>query len=310
MTLAACLAFYGMLFAVTAPRLLRRQALEHAPRLGVAMWTSAAVTTLVAWLAATGIAVADVTMAATMTCDDCAPYLGLFAGVPHLLAAVLAVVGVLAAGRLVVEIGRQLRRSRLAVQGHLRGVRLVGRPAPHLGPHTVVVDAAECAAYCLARCGDQAVVVTSASVRELPADQLSAVLAHERAHLAGRHHLLLTWLTALARPLPRIELFRLARTEVTRLLEMSADDTAARTHGRRTLLDALMTLACGPAPGPALGAGGTATLERARRLQRSPTRAERSAARRELGTIVVTAGVAPTVVFAAMLITTCTMVLA
>lgn len=309
MTLAACLAFYGLLVAVTAPRLLRRRAIEHAPRFGVALWTFAAVTTLVAWLAATGIAVADAAMAAAMTCDDCVPYIAMSADVQQLVAAAVAAAGIAADGWLAVGIGRRLRRSRRAVEGHIRGVLLVGRPAPHLGPDTVVIDAAERAAYCLARRGDRAVVVTSTSVRELPADQLRAVLAHEHAHLAGRHHLLLAWFNALGRQLHRIALFPLAAAEVARLLEMSADDTAARTHGRRTLLDALMTLACGPAPEPALGASGTATLDRARRLLWPPTPAERSAARRELGTILVTAGVAPTLAFGAMLLTTCTMVL-
>ena len=46
------------------------------------------------------------------------------------------------------------------------------------------------AAYCVA--GRQpTVILTTAAVQALDPGQLDAVLAHERAHLAGRHHRLL-----------------------------------------------------------------------------------------------------------------------
>jgi hypothetical protein len=96
-----------------------------------------------------------------------------------------------------------------------------------------------------------------------------------------------------------------ATDEVPRLLEMCADDAAARTHGHRTVLDALITLACGPVPEAALGASGTATLQRAHRLASPPTAGERSAARRELGTIMLAASLTPTFVFGMMLLATC-----
>lgn len=310
MSLAACLAFYGVLVAVAAPRLLRRGSVEQAPRLGVALWSFAAATTLLAWLAAIGVLVAD-TLMVTMgaACEECLLISVLPAEAQRLTAAVVATVGIGVVGWIAAGVGRQLWRGRRAVEAHIRGVRLVGSPVAQLGPDTVVLDAAERAAYCLARRGERAVVVTSAVLRDLPGEQLAAVLAHERAHLTGHHHLLLAWLTALARWLGRVPLFRHAADEVARLLEMCADDAAARVHGPRTLVDALVTLVCGPAPEPALRASGTATLDRARRLLRPPSAVERSAARREVGTVLLGAGLAPTVVFGAMLLTTCTTML-
>jgi Zn-dependent protease with chaperone function len=62
------------------------------------------------------------------------------------------------------------------------------------------------------------------------------VLAHERAHLVGRHHLLIAPTRGLATVLPRIDLFALGAIEMGRLVEMRADNAAARAHGRDTVL--------------------------------------------------------------------------
>jgi Zn-dependent protease with chaperone function len=73
-------------------------------------------------------------------------------------------------------------------------------------------------AYCLGGLPGT-VVVTSAAVAALDRHHPDAVLAHERAHLAGRHHLLLGITRALAASLPRLRLFTVAHKEVARLLE-------------------------------------------------------------------------------------------
>ncbi|MDZ4266075.1 MAG: M56 family metallopeptidase, partial [Mycobacterium sp.] len=86
----------------------------------------------------------------------------------------------------------------------------------------LVIDAPQKAAYCLGgRTGT--IVITSAALAALERPHLDAVLAHERAHLAGRHHLLLSVTRALTAGLPRMRLFTVAHTEVARLLEMCAD---------------------------------------------------------------------------------------
>ena len=99
----------------------------------------------------------------------------------------------------------------------------------------VVITADRPAAYCVAG-RPHAIVLTTAAVRTLDSVQLGAVLAHEDAHLAGRHHHLLMVLRALADSLSRLPLFTRGAEAVAALLEMCADDTAIRGHGSRPLI--------------------------------------------------------------------------
>ena len=81
-------------------------------------------------------------------------------------------------------------------------------------------------AYCLpGRVGT--IVLTTAALAALDDAELAAVLAHERAHLRGRHHLVLAAASALAQTLPFLPGLCTAQTELARLLEMIADDKAA-----------------------------------------------------------------------------------
>ena len=146
-----------------------------------------------------------------------------------------------------------------------------GREDDRLG--VTVIDHAAPAAYCLpGRHGP--VVVTTAALRALDDDRLAAVLAHERAHLCQRHHLLRTTAEALAAAFPWAPTLAAARDQVARLAELAADDAAAKRSGRLTVAAALLALAeampvTAPvltAGAPALTAGGTATATRAHRL--------------------------------------------
>ncbi|MEV4174132.1 FAD-dependent oxidoreductase [Nonomuraea sp. NPDC049709] len=67
---------------------------------------------------------------------------------------------------------------------------------------------------------------------------------------------------ALARAFPRVPLFEQARVEVARLVELPADDVAARRHQRIHIAAALVGLATGKVPAFALGAGGETALTR------------------------------------------------
>jgi hypothetical protein len=76
----------------------------------------------------------------------------------------------------------------------------------------------------------------------------------------------------LARILPGSRLFTQGATEVARLAELSADDAAARRHGRDTVVDALLAL-CEPNPSapsplrvPGLGVTGVGVADRVERL--------------------------------------------
>jgi hypothetical protein len=93
------------------------------------------------------------------------------------------------------------------------------------------------------------------------------VLAHEHAHISGRHHYLLMVLRALAGTLSRLPLFARSAAAVAELLEMCADDAAARSHGTRPLVAGMILLA-GQATSVAggLAVADTAVFARATRL--------------------------------------------
>jgi Zn-dependent protease with chaperone function len=112
--------------------------------------------------------------------------------------------------------------------------------------------------------------VTTGALGRLSEAELAAVLAHERAHAAGRHHRLSDAVRLLQRAFPRVPVFASAVGQVTRLVEMCADDAAARQHSRLTLARALVAMAA-PGPGAAvLHAAGGDAVERLRRLLDPP----------------------------------------
>src|SRR2546430_14723723 len=80
------------------------------------------------------------------------------------------------------------------------GVQTCALPIWRLG--SILLDHDEAAAWCLPGAGGQ-VVLTTAAVHALDEAQLAAVLAHERAHQRGRHHLLVALAGSLAAAFPR-----------------------------------------------------------------------------------------------------------
>jgi Zn-dependent protease with chaperone function len=146
---------------------------------------------------------------------------------------------------------------------HAQTARLVGHAEPALG--AVLVEHSQPAAYCVA--GRQpTVILTTAAVKALDADQLDAVLAHERAHLAGRHHRLLALARIGREVLPFLPLMRDVEQQVARLVELHADDAATRARDPRLLATALVVLATAAGPAPALAAGATDSVQRIHRL--------------------------------------------
>ena len=161
------------------------------------------------------------------------------------------------ATRTAVAAATHLRAVRRHALRHTQVVRLLGRPDPALG--ATLVEHAQPAAYCVAG-PDPTVVVTTATLQALDRDQMAAVLAHERAHLAWRHHRLVAVARIAQQLLPFLPLMRETAAQVARLVEMHADDTAAKRHDTRTLATALVLLAeqGALAPGPAVtGLGAT-----------------------------------------------------
>ncbi|MCG5212959.1 M56 family metallopeptidase [Streptosporangium soli] len=114
------------------------------------------------------------------------------------------------------------------------------------------------------------IVLSRGTLNLLDPAELQAVLAHERAHAAGRHDLLLLPFIAIARAFPWVPAARTARTAVPVLLEMIADDQARRAQGDRVLAHAILNMiesAGGPAATLALA--DSAVLQRVERLLRA-----------------------------------------
>jgi Zn-dependent protease with chaperone function len=206
-----------------------------------------------------------------------------------LIAGTAAVVGF--AGVMALRLARTLGRLRAQAQGHAQSVRLVGRPTAERDVY--IMDSAERTAYCVSG-KPPAIVVTSAAVAALDEQELGAVLAHERAHLKGHHPRIVTTLRGLALVFPWLNLMTRGSAEVSRLLEMCADDVAARRYGHHVLLTGLMALA-GGSPAAALGAADIAVLNRAQRLADPPAYRARFGTRAALAsasTVIVCAPVA------------------
>ncbi len=254
------------------------------PRLGLAAWLAAMAGVLTSAAAALGLlaraAVAGWPTFARTVCESvtagaCPPRV--YRGAAYELG--LAIATVLCGTALIVlgwRYGRSLRHARVRTRAHAEAARITGHPAG--GENLAfVLDATRPAVYCVPG-RPPAIVLTTGALAVLDPEQLTAVLAHERAHLAGRHHLLLAVTRSLAAVAPAVPLFARGTAEVVRLAEMRADDVAARraggAQGRRTLLAALLAMGAGTAvaqtPTAWLAATGGLVAARVRRLADPP----------------------------------------
>jgi Zn-dependent protease with chaperone function len=101
-----------------------------------------------------------------------------------------------------------------------------------------------------------ATVITEGLVDLLDADQLRAVIAHERAHLDQFHHLVLLAFRAWHQALPWFPIANRAERAVALLTEMLADDRARRELGAGPLRAALVRVGAAGEPGPYADTGG------------------------------------------------------
>ncbi|MGC5244207.1 MULTISPECIES: M56 family metallopeptidase [Streptomyces] len=154
-------------------------------------------------------------------------------------------------------------RARRVRTQHRKAVDLVGRHSARLG--ATVLPYHIPAAYCLPG-RDPRIVISDAAVRELTPEQLAAVLEHEQAHIAGRHHLFLAAVEAFHSVFRWLPLARHAREQTALLLEMVADDRALRSHCHEALATAMYEMAAARAPKGALAAAGQTVLIRLQRV--------------------------------------------
>ncbi|EFC86128.1 M56 family metallopeptidase [Parafrankia sp. EUN1f] len=265
----ALLVVYVTVVGVLLPRQLSQAGwTSHAPRLAAGTWLVAAASVLsVALLAAAVLVTSLHTLgdAFVLLLQGCGwpPQLRAPAGSSDY--AGLVIIGWIVSrtvhsGYLVCRAARRERRQ------HRCDLRLLGEPA---GTGVVVLDHPRPSAFCVPGDGGH-IVLTRGALDVLSPAELAAVLAHERAHLSGRHHVIVLLPAILATAFPRMPLFTLALSEVRRLVELAADDKALRRATPATLAQAVLRLAVPasaqhPVTSP-LNATGTATTERVLRL--------------------------------------------
>jgi Zn-dependent protease with chaperone function len=243
---AGLLAVYAAALMLAAgPRLARARWVSRAPGLAIFAWQMWCAAVL-ACTVLTGLTAMlhwdsthDVLCQTWQICLDA--LLGAHGRPAQLLAVCGAGLLALLAARLVPAGWRLARADRRLRQRLRRLLRLTGQRLP--GLDVVVVPAEQPAAYLVPGGGERDVVVTSAAVRRLTGEQLRAVTAHERAHATGRHYTLLHTVRLLHRAFPWAPWFTTALRQVQRLVELRADDIAARSTGPLPLARALVALA-------------------------------------------------------------------
>ena len=238
------LATLAVLLAWVAPGPMARQKrFRRSPRAALVAWQAVSLGGILAALAA-----APAALPLLLQGDDPGAHLGLV--VPAVLVSAAVLARLLWAGH---NVGRQLRRVRA---DHRQLVDII---ATHDRERVRILQHPTPTAYCIP--GRRSRVVISQGVLDaLPGDQLDAVVAHEEAHLRGRHDLLLEFFSVVHRAVPGPLRSEQALTEVRLLVEALADRAAVRRSGEVATARALITLAGSRAPEAALGAGTTAPV--------------------------------------------------
>jgi hypothetical protein len=270
MILAAALLLGSVAVGWWSPRLLSRLAATRTgPGAVIAWWllTAAGVATGtvagVLLLVLPGHGPADAVIRLLHECWSAVDHDGL----PALDPVVGAVSGTLllaAAGRLAVTSLARRRRRNVLHRHHLTALRLTSardtRPVP-----TLWLPEDRPIAYSLG--GRRPLVVASSGLASrLTERELGAVLAHERAHVRGHHHLLTGCSEVLGRTLRFVPLMRDLPGAVRLLVELSADQAAAARCGREPLRSALLSIRAVEGPRRALAMAGGDTAIRLRRL--------------------------------------------
>lgn len=247
---AGCLLLlYAAVVMVATPYVItHRRWTSRLPRTAMSVWIGALGSGAVAMLASLGCAIGAATVlaarprqASTLSVSAAVNGIGL-----TLAACIMTAVG----GGLVCVVGyravvgaslrRRLRADLAATLTPTSGLRA----AP-----TVVVRSEENSAVSVP--GRRPIIVVSSNLRNtLSPGQLEAVVEHERGHLIQRHHLLMQLAHLQYRCAPVLPCARSLEQSVHLLVELAADDHAARRCGRRTTAAALRAL------GTATGDGG------------------------------------------------------
>lgn len=270
MTAPVALTLFAVALALLGPGAIRRSSwARRSPRLGIAAWQALSTSlVLAAVLAGVALAVPAISWTGDPAAIVRACLMALREDYSTPGGALVSGSGALSAVAIFVRVSYCLARELLQAARSRRrqwnALLRVGRR--HAEHEALVVDHGMAAAYCLPGRGAP-IVVTSAALAALDEAQLRSVLAHEHAHQRGHHHLVLGVADALRRAFPWVSAFRDARAAMGPLVEMLADDAAARRSSRLTVATALVRLSEQTSTPPmALGAGGESALLRVQRL--------------------------------------------
>ncbi|MGH3715825.1 MAG: M56 family metallopeptidase [Micromonosporaceae bacterium] len=279
MSAALLLLGFAVAISVAAPAALSRAGwVTRDPRLGIAAWCASVLSVTLAFVGA-GLALAVVPVSAwRAVCGLWRVCMIALAGGHGAVGRLAAIAGLAVAAAVLLRLAYTVARTVPAAitwrHEHLAAVRAVGRAGP--APDIMVLDCPQPAGYVIAGWSRAVVVVTSGAVQRLTGAELAALVAHERGHAAGRHHVLLSGLRLLSQAFPGSRLLGQALTQVSQLAEVCADDAAVKRHSRRDLARAMIVVAEGTsasrlAPATALAASGGDAAARIRRLLSPPT---------------------------------------
>jgi Zn-dependent protease with chaperone function len=250
--------------------LARATWVDRAPRAAVALWQALGISALIASIGS-GLCVAveryHVGFAGGLaqivdSVRNGHPLQGL--GLPDALGLTLAADLAFVLGCMLVVVVLRIASSR-ARHRHL--VDLLARPTPD---GVSVLDHPAAVAYCVPGIRSR-IVISAGAIELLDFRELHAVVAHERGHAHEAHGLVMLPLVCLSRTLGFIPYARLAPAAVAGLLEMAADDYAARHASRAALASALVSMATGGAqPSCGFALTGGSIPRRVDRLLREP----------------------------------------
>lgn len=211
-----------------APRLLAAGHWQpHYPRLALAMWHATLVIVVLCVLSATGVAVG---VAA----------LGSASGADAVLVTIVGWMLLLGLGGAAVVLSVSWEGGLEAAPRVLDRLRAVAHDEHWPGDGTRVLIFESEAPFACAVAGRTPTLVMTTGLRALLTDaRLRAVLEHERAHLRYRHHLAMGIARVYAECLPRTRTAQALLRTTRLLIELTADDAAARRAGAVHLANAL-----------------------------------------------------------------------
>ncbi|PVE11496.1 M56 family metallopeptidase [Streptomyces scopuliridis] len=265
MNAAPALLGYAAAVGWVAPRVMLRSSWPHrSPALAATVWIAfAASFSLCVALAALHLATPQAHLHGILYSCQVALGIGPTTGAGAVERVGIAASAVVVAAH-VVSFAFHALRARGARNGHRRILDKVGRPSA--GLRATVIDHGVPAAYCLPGRRPR-IVLSTGAVELLSRAELGAVVEHERAHIACRHHLVLVAAQSFATVFRRLPLARHLREQIPLLLEMAADDRALRSYPHGVLATAMVEMASGgAAPRGTLSAGGPTALVRLRRI--------------------------------------------